>query len=82
VRAEELPKTAKLKVLVAGAHPDDPESGYGGTIARYVDHSHEVAILYLTRGVRADKGRVRKDPTGLLSGTRYEALLPRRAAAA
>lgn len=41
---------SKLKVVVAGAHPDDPESGCGGTIALYSDLGHEVAILYLTRG--------------------------------
>jgi len=40
----------KLKVIVAGAHPGDPESGCGGTIARYVDLGHDVAILYLNRG--------------------------------
>ncbi|HEY2839661.1 MAG TPA: PIG-L family deacetylase [Pirellulales bacterium] len=40
----------RLKVLVTGAHPDDPESGCGGTIARYVDAGHDVAVLYLTRG--------------------------------
>ncbi len=49
-RAEEPAKADKLKVLVAGAHPDDPEAGCGGTIARYVDDGHDVAILYLTRG--------------------------------
>lgn len=37
-------------MLVAGAHPDDPESGCGGTIARYVDRIHDMAVLYLTRG--------------------------------
>jgi N-acetylglucosamine malate deacetylase 1 len=40
----------KLKVIVAGAHPDDPESTTGGTIARYTDLGHEVVCLYLTRG--------------------------------
>jgi LmbE family N-acetylglucosaminyl deacetylase len=40
----------KLKVLVAGAHPDDPELSAGGTIARYTDLGHEVVCLYLTRG--------------------------------
>jgi len=41
---------AKLKVVVAGAHPDDPELGAGGAIARYADLGHEVVCLYLTRG--------------------------------
>ena len=39
-----------LKVLVTGAHPDDPESGCGGTISRFVGSGHEVTVLYLTRG--------------------------------
>ncbi len=41
---------AKLKIVVAGAHPDDPESGCGGTMLRYALAGHEVVALYLTRG--------------------------------
>jgi len=55
--AGETQKIAKLKVLVAGGHPDDPESGCGGTIARYVDGGHDVAVLYLTRGEAGIKGK-------------------------
>ena len=44
------PAQSRLKVLVTGAHPDDPESGCGGAIARYIDGGHDVTILYLTRG--------------------------------
>jgi N-acetylglucosamine malate deacetylase 1 len=40
----------QLKVLVVGGHPDDPESGCGGTIALYSDAGHQVVVLYLTRG--------------------------------
>jgi LmbE family N-acetylglucosaminyl deacetylase len=40
----------KLKVVVAGGHPGDPEYGCGGTIARYTDLGHEVVLLYLNRG--------------------------------
>jgi LmbE family N-acetylglucosaminyl deacetylase len=47
----------KLKALVAGAHPDDPESGCGGTICRYVDAGNEVAVLYLTRGEGGVRGK-------------------------
>ena len=39
-----------LKILVTGAHPDDPESGCGGTMRRFVELGHDVAVLYLTRG--------------------------------
>ncbi len=41
---------SKLKVIVTGGHPGDPEYGCGGTIARYTDLGHEVVLLYLNRG--------------------------------
>src|ERR1700737_2980969 len=41
----------KLKVIVTGGHPGDPEYGCGGTIARYTDLGHEVVLLYLNDGV-------------------------------
>jgi LmbE family N-acetylglucosaminyl deacetylase len=47
----------KAKIVVAGGHPDDPESGCGGTIARYTDLGHEVAIIYLTRGEAGIDGK-------------------------
>ena len=40
----------KLKILVAGGHPDDPETGCGGTMAAYAKAGHEVVSLYLTTG--------------------------------
>ena len=40
----------KLKVVIAGGHPGDPEYGCGGTAARYADLGHEVVLLYLNRG--------------------------------
>jgi len=49
--------TKKLKIVVAGAHPDDPESGCGGTIALYSDLGHNVTILYLTRGEAGIAGK-------------------------
>ncbi len=40
----------RLKVIITGGHPGDPEYGCGGTIARYTDAAHEVVLLYLNRG--------------------------------
>ena len=40
----------KLKVVVAGGHPGDPEYGCGGTVARYSERGHAVTLLYLNRG--------------------------------
>ncbi len=46
-----------LKLLVVGAHPDDPESGCGGTIARYVQAGSQVLAFYLTRGEAGIPGK-------------------------
>jgi N-acetylglucosamine malate deacetylase 1 len=40
----------KLKIIVAGGHPGDPEYGCGGTIARYANLGHDVVLLYLNNG--------------------------------
>jgi LmbE family N-acetylglucosaminyl deacetylase len=47
----------KLRIVVVGAHPDDPESGCGGTIALYSSLGHEVMVLYLTRGEVGIEGK-------------------------
>jgi N-acetylglucosamine malate deacetylase 1 len=53
--ATEAPR--KLKVIVTGGHPGDPEYGCGGTIARYADLGHEVVLLYLNDGVPLGKAK-------------------------
>jgi N-acetylglucosamine malate deacetylase 1 len=40
----------KLKVIVCGGHPGDPEYGCGGTIARLTALDHKVVLLYLNDG--------------------------------
>ena len=47
----------KLKIIVAGAHPDDPESGCGGTMALYTAQGHDVVAAYLTRGEGGIEGK-------------------------
>jgi LmbE family N-acetylglucosaminyl deacetylase len=44
------PRPARLKVVVTGGHPGDPECGCAGTIARYTELGHEVVLLYMNRG--------------------------------
>ena len=51
--AAAAPAGRKLKVIVTGGHPGDPEYGCGGTIARYADQGHDVALLYLNRGEKS-----------------------------
>jgi LmbE family N-acetylglucosaminyl deacetylase len=38
----------KVRVVVFGAHPDDPESGCGGLIALLTRAGHEVTVAYAT----------------------------------
>ena len=46
---------SKLKVIVTGGHPGDPEYGCGGTAGRYSDLGHDVVLLYLNRGELPDR---------------------------
>src|SRR5437899_9085223 len=48
---------ARVTVVCVGGHPDDPESGCGGTLARYAALGHAVTIVYLTRGERGIAGK-------------------------
>jgi N-acetylglucosamine malate deacetylase 1 len=40
----------KIKVVVCGGHPGDPEYGCGGTIARLAQMGHDVVLFYLNDG--------------------------------
>ena len=46
-----------LHVVCVGAHPDDPECGCGGTLARYVEAGHRATVIYLTRGEAGISGK-------------------------
>jgi len=52
---QEPPSTRKLKIVVTGGHPGDPEYGCGGTVARYTELGHQVSLLYLKRGEWPEK---------------------------
>jgi len=53
--AAESNARTKMKIIVTGGHPGDPEYGCGGTIARYTDAGHDVVLLYLNKGEWTDK---------------------------
>lgn len=67
------PPEKKLKLLVAGAHPDDPESACGGTIALYTDAGHEVVNFYLTRGEAGIHGKTHEEAARIRSAEAEEA---------
>jgi LmbE family N-acetylglucosaminyl deacetylase len=47
----------KMKIVVIGAHPDDPETICGGVMALYSNSGHEVVSVYLTRGEAGIEGK-------------------------
>ncbi len=55
----------KLKVVVVGAHPDDPECGCGGVMARYSDAGHAVSIVYFTRGEAGIRGKTHDEAAAI-----------------
>jgi LmbE family N-acetylglucosaminyl deacetylase len=48
--AAEPKELRKLKIIVVGGHPGDPEYGCGGTVVRLTSLGHEVVMLYLNNG--------------------------------
>ena len=59
--------SSPLKIVCTGGHPDDPESGCGGTLARYTALGHAVTILYLTRGEAGIAGRSHAEAAAIRS---------------
>lgn len=66
-------KESKMKVVVAGAHPDDPESACGGTMALYADAGHKVVSLYLTRGEAGVPGKSHEEAARIRTAEAEEA---------
>ena len=62
--------TPRAEVVVVGGHPDDPESGCGGTMARFADAGNDVVALYLTRGEEGSRAsrRARRRPSAPTNG--------------
>lgn len=50
------PPSTRLKIVVTGGHPGDPECGCAGAIARYTSLGHDVVLLYMNRGEGFCKG--------------------------
>jgi LmbE family N-acetylglucosaminyl deacetylase len=65
VQGRELTSEKKLKIIVAGAHPDDPESGCGGTMALLAAAGHEVIAAYLTRGEAGIPGKTHEEAASI-----------------
>jgi LmbE family N-acetylglucosaminyl deacetylase len=57
----------KLKILCIGGHPDDPESGCGGTLAKLAADGHDVTGVYLTRGEAGIDGKSHAEASAIRS---------------
>jgi LmbE family N-acetylglucosaminyl deacetylase len=57
IAASQTAVSRKLQIVCVGGHPDDPESGCGGTLARYAALGHAVTVIYLTRGEAGVRGQ-------------------------
>jgi LmbE family N-acetylglucosaminyl deacetylase len=62
------PQNRRLRIVCVGGHPDDPESGCGGTLARYAALGHAVTIVYLTRGEAGVPGKSHDEAGAIRSG--------------
>ncbi len=56
-----------LKIVCVGAHPDDPESGCGATLAKFAAAGHAVTIIYLTSGEAGIPGRSNEEAAAIRS---------------
>lgn len=50
-------QSTKPKVMVIGAHPDDPETCCGGTIIKLNEAGYEVVVVYMTKGQSGIRGK-------------------------
>jgi LmbE family N-acetylglucosaminyl deacetylase len=67
-QAEAAEPARPLQVACVGAHPDDPESGCGGTLARYAAAGHKVTVIYLTRGEAGIRGKSHDEAAAIRTG--------------
>jgi LmbE family N-acetylglucosaminyl deacetylase len=67
-QAARVEPATRLKVVCVGGHPDDPESGAGGVLARYTSEGHATTIVYLTRGERGIQGATLEEAASRRTG--------------
>jgi len=63
----------KMKIVCVGGHPDDPESGCGGALAKFSASGHDATIIYLTRGEAGIPGKSHDEAAAIRSKEAVEA---------
>ena len=59
------PGNKPKKALIIGAHPDDPETGCGGTMVMLRKAGWEVVSVYMTRGEAGIKGKTHEESSAI-----------------
>ena len=57
----------KMKIVCVGGHPDDPESGCGGTLAKLSALNNDVTVIYLTKGEAGITGKSHEEAAAIRS---------------
>jgi LmbE family N-acetylglucosaminyl deacetylase len=65
LQARENGNATKRKIVCVGGHPDDPESGCGGTLAKLAKAGNDVTIIYLTTGEAGIVGKSHAESAGI-----------------
>ncbi|HRH61582.1 MAG TPA: PIG-L family deacetylase [Chitinophagaceae bacterium] len=65
LQAQQNNNDKKMNIVCVGAHPDDPESGCGGTLAKLAAKGHAVTIVYLTRGEAGIEGKLHEEAAAI-----------------
>jgi LmbE family N-acetylglucosaminyl deacetylase len=73
VKASSGTTPQKMKIVCVGGHPDDPESGCGGTLARLASEGHEITIIYLTSGEAGISGKSHSEAASIRTKEAIEA---------
>jgi LmbE family N-acetylglucosaminyl deacetylase len=63
--AQDHKPVEKKKIVCVGGHPDDPESGCGGTLAQLRNAGHDVTIIYLTTGEAGITGKTHDEAAAI-----------------
>lgn len=63
---EASPKASEgKKALIIGAHPDDPETGCGGTMILLKQAGYEVVSVYMTKGEAGIQGKTHEESAAI-----------------
>ncbi len=65
LNAQTNKQTENKKIVCVGGHPDDPESGCGGTLAKLTNAGHNVTIIYLTTGEAGIEGKTHDEAAAI-----------------